>query len=148
MRYRLLGALTVLIVLIIIFNLNVSKYEEAMYGLWIADDNFCEEAEVDSILIFIGRPNGLFFKERPAYIIISPDIANEPFKMRYRSGWGGPFIGKYTIGAEVTFEGENQPIESRVSIEVDLIEGRMRIFAGEKLYGRFYRENQVTSLLR
>jgi hypothetical protein len=146
----------IIIVIIVIFwniaTVNTSNYEDYLYGLWVGDDNFCEEADIQSILVFIGEPEScLSGMERNGYVIIQyddNDVYNQGFTMNYSRDWAGPGVPKYTICADIDFDEEQMWTEDgRVKITTDMKTGVMRIHYDGQLYAKLYKDNTVSNVM-
>jgi hypothetical protein len=140
----------VIIILIVYLSYNVSTYEEYMYGLYVADSDFCASAEISSMLIFIGEPlKGWFSTTRPCYIVICDDITNQSFTINYRRGWGGPSIGEYNINSVIEFDSEDifETNGESVTFSFDMTKGSLKIFKGDNLYGKLYKQADISDLL-
>lgn len=146
-------AITVLIVLYVIYGIatyNVGHHEQYLFGYWVGDDNFCAEAEIESLSMFIGAPEcGWRRRERHAYILLqmnNGDIISQGLTFDYVPGWAGPGIGPYSINASVDFD--DVPLwgdAGCVTISVDPRNGTMRIYDGDKLYAKLYKEHSITN---
>lgn len=147
----------ILVILIIYFvrtnyhNVHQQNYEDFMYGYWVGDDGFCENAEISSMMLFIGDPikwtKGRM--QRNAYLVINNDITNQPLKIQYKkvsTGYGCK-LNKYKIRAHILFE-EETDIPPDVTLEFDVLNGKLRIHDGENLYGLLYKDNEVSHTLR
>ncbi len=147
--HRYLSILVIVVVIIVIWNvatMNTNAYDEYLYGLWIGDDEFCEDAEIDSVLLFIGESDG---GTRNAYIVIQVDgepVCNQGLVINHSRGWAGPGIDKYTVTASVDFDEEQLWSEDgRVKITVDMRTGIMRIWAGDQLYAKLYKSMEISN---
>lgn len=133
----------ILIIIIIIYNTSLN--EEYLYGFWVADDTFCEKSDISSMMIFIGtaRWNWLT-KTRTCYVIIMDDLCNQGFTITYRPSLFN--LGtKYTIYADVKFDEENI-WEDHVNIETDIYSGSMKIYRGDMMYAKLYKQHDTTNI--
>lgn len=146
-KYVLAVAIAAVIAWIYVSS-NVAKYEDYLYGFWTAcGDDFCDDAGIDSMLLFLGPAEGLCTQTRVGYVVIMNDLCNQGVTLKYTRGWGGPGISKYTINADVEFD-DAQIWEDRVKIEVDIITGRMVIRSADTVYARLEKVNDVTNIAR
>ena len=77
----------VMMITFVVFDTRVNEYEDFMYGMWVADEDFCRESGVDSMLMFIGEEDTSFLStQRNGHILISDDYSNQGFTMKYRKG--------------------------------------------------------------
>ena len=152
MSNLIIGAIVVVIIILFwtIGHSNTSSYEEFLYGMWVGDDEFCKNANIDSIMMFLGEPDvGLMSCTRDGYIIIVIDgepVVNQGFILNYSPGWSGPSIGPYTVSSDVTFDEENI-WEDDVTITVNIVNGTMRIYNGDTMYAKLYKENTLSNIL-
>jgi hypothetical protein len=138
-------ALLVVITLYVILHWNTDVNEDYLEGFWVAEDAFCEEAEIESLLLYIGeKKNG----KRQCYIVISDDITNQSFTISYYRGFSGPGVSTYKIRAKAEFESEQIWDDGTVDISVDMRDGSIRIFDGDKLYVRARKQHEVTEAAR
>ena len=149
----MLGIVIVLIIIVIFYNIltwNTSAYEDYLYGCWTAEgDAFCEEAEIDSMMIFIGEPasKGWTGVERNCYLIIMTGMANQGFTLQYTPSWGGVGIGKYSVKAKVCFD-EEQLWDEEVTITVNMRRGTMKIRSGSMVYARLNKQHDITNVAK
>lgn len=92
----------IVIILIITVWYQAHQCEEYMYGFWVATDDFCAEADISTMLLFIGRPTGWISRARQCYIVISDDIYNGAVSLSYLPSL--PFPGRYCIKASIDAE--------------------------------------------
>lgn len=146
----MIGLIIVLVVIILfytILNWNTSAYEDYIYGCWVAeDDDFCEDADIDSMMVFIGKPEraGIRSVRRNCYIIIMTDMANEGFTIEYVPAWGGIGFGNYSIRAKTCFEDDGL-WDEEVTIVVDPRKGLMTVRNGDKVFARLCKQNDITN---
>jgi hypothetical protein len=149
---QIMYAVMIVIIVIVLYNLatwNCNSYEDYLYGFWVAEgDEFCETAEIDSMLVFIGEPDrGWVSQTRTCYIIIMNDLCNQGFKLTYRCGWTGIGVGKYCVRADVEFDEEDIWPET-VSVTVDMRDGTMKIHSGDTVYARLHKQHDTTNSCR
>ena len=144
---NILYACLVVFVLYILATWHTRTNEDYLYGFWVADgDAFCEESDIESMLVFIGEPTGWWKATRMCYIIIMDDLCNQGFTMKYRRGWA-PTVGKYSISADVVFD--DIPIwEDNVTFTHDIRDGTLTICSGDTIYAKLTKEHDTTNLAR
>lgn len=146
----MLFAVIIVIVLIILYNIinwNTRSYEDYLYGCWIAEgDDFCMDAEIDSMMIFIGEPErkGFLSTVRNCYLIIMTDMANDSFTLQYKPQWGGVGVGKYSVRANVCFD-EDQLWDEEVTLTIDIRKGTLKIRNGDMVYARLNKQHDITN---
>jgi len=146
-------SLFAIIILYYALTFGVGSYEEYMYGLWTADDDFCDDAGIASMMIFIGPSTRSWTWTGPklaraGYILIADDISNQPLTMTYKSGWP-PYGGKYTVNAQFEFESEDifETDGKNLRVELDMQLGCMKIYDSERIYGKLYKQHSVSNTL-
>ena len=147
---RVLYAVIVVVILVVIYavaSMNVAPNENYLTGMWVGDDLFCEEAEIDSMLLYIGEP--VDGRMRNGYIVIQADgeMVSQGFMFEHRPGWAGPSIGGYTVHGIIDFE--DDPIwsdDGRITITTDMRTGLMRIYHKDQLYARLYKSMELSAL--
>lgn len=136
--------LIVIAIVVMVYYRDVKLNEDLMSGMWIADDKFCEEADVESMLVYFGRPDGTGSITRNGYIVIGPDVSNQGFVLKYAPLYS-PF--DRTLTATIDFD-VDQLWPKDIDIVIDAAAGSMRIYKDSKLYARLYRENMLSDTLR
>ena len=148
-EYIILGVIILLIILYLYYSWTVPTMEDYLFGMWTAeDDEFCEAAEIESMLLFIGESDGNRLPERDGYIVIMNDISNQSFTMNYKKGWSSG-LGKYRIRAKVEFA-EDQLWDDEVFITIDIRNGTMKIESIDEseLFAKLVKQNDTTNIAR
>lgn len=140
-------ALFVVVIVILIWIAargNGSTYEEYLGGFWVGDSDFCESANVESMMLFLGENEG---GVRHGYIIVQDDIANDPFTLSYWRGWTSPWRSRYVIRPTITFDSASGPFPEDSRFDLDAEKGILRILSGDVLYGKFYKQLEISDAL-
>jgi len=128
------------------WNVHGEEYENFMYGYWVADDNFCEESEIDSMLLFIGRPSKKSSAiTRPAHMIITDDIMNQKLTISHpkiKSGLSRK-LKSFSVDCEIEFEEECQ-IPNKVTMDFDICKGSLRMHKDGNLYAVMHKDHEIT----
>lgn len=145
-------AALILVAVILIYTAstwNVNTYEDYLYGFWVADgDEFCEESDIDSMLLFIGdRECGWFSNTRTCYIIIMNDLCNQGFTLTYKTGWAGIGVGVYRTRAHVEFD-EDAIWPEDVLVDVDMRAGTLRVHADGTEYARLHKQHETSNVAK
>lgn len=140
----------IIIVIILIARCNTPTCEDYLYGAWCAeDDDFCESAEIDSMIIFIGKPTRGWFGNitRQGYLIIMPGECQQSFTLSYRTAWCGPKLKKYTVCADIEFDND-QLWDKQCNVTVDVIRGTMKIKGCEEdiVFADVYKQHDITNI--
>lgn len=140
-------AVVVVIVIVIMWQSynNKSTRDDYMYGMWVGDKGFCQEAECDFMKLFIGDPvrDGILGCKRPCHLIIG-GVNAQLMDMRYYPRVVGG-CDRYTVNTQLEFD-QNEIWESKCKFEFDRNKGCLRVYAGDELYGVFYKDHEITSL--
>ena len=150
LQYGIIAAVIVLLIIIYLVSTNRGSKssldpENYVYGHWIADSGFCDESEISSMQIFIGKAaEDCTDVERPAYILINNDIANQEFEIKYKKG---KLQGDtYKVEAVLEFSDEID-IPEEVTLEFNIMKGRLRIHDDDTVYGIMYKDHEVSNML-
>lgn len=138
------GIIVILILLYVTCVWNRGFYEDYMTGFWTASgDKFCEDTEIDSMMLYLGEPTGWFNYTRECHLIITTDICNCGLKFNYMPGFNLPVVGIYRVSASVVFdeESEDQPFPAEVYIDMDPTAGVLRIHYDDVTYARLTKQH-------
>ena len=127
-------AALVFVVILVIWWLTVRlcakpALDDVLYGFWTADDDeFCENAEIDSMMLFIGPENKSSSWSRSisrsCYLIIMSGMCNQGLTLTYSPGRVDGFT--YRTQAKAIFE-EEQLWDEDVEIITDALTGTLVI---------------------
>lgn len=139
----------IIIILYYIASWNTNTYEDYLYGFWTAaGDDFCEESDIESMMVFIGEPEiSRSSRTRTCYIIIMNDLSAQGFTLEYKSSWASIGSRKYEICADVLFDDE-QIWPTKVNISVDMRVGIMKIYRDGVIYAKINKQHDITNQCR
>lgn len=175
-----IATIVVLIIIVLWFsynnyNVHIDKYEKYMYGYWVADQKFCEDSGISSMMLFIGdvcsadekqakfaimNESTADFKaadsksernikktSRAAYLVINNDITNQSLLLNYNraSSGFGSNLSDYKLLMSVDYE-EECTIPGKVNFEFNIEKNRLRIYWKNKMYGVFYKDSEITKM--
>lgn len=131
---------------------NTAYKHNYLYGMWIGDDDFNENAGVSSMLMFIGDPEAYssklndFDTKRAVCLVIDGNediISKQIINMTYRApkAISG---NKYKIKVNMEYT-ENPVMPEEMTMEVNIQNGEIKLYDKETLYGVFYKDNAITS---
>lgn len=157
-KNKLLSGLVVTIVIILLYlnlktrNLHRNVYEDYLYGNWIADDGFCDESDISSMMMFIGEPVDKKSSnvKRKAYLIINNDITNQTIDISYKKQSTGNdlTLKQYKFPVKIDFSDPDVDIPDNVNFEIDIQKGRLRIHDDEVVYGVLYKNHEISEVLK
>lgn len=151
---RIAPILAVIVILLIFYraSADTAAYEDYLRGLWVAeDDAFCEEADISSMMLYIGdsMPDGGWFggRTRACHLIIMDDKYNGGFSLRYRPprirGIGCYVVHcdapEYDPGCLMLWDG---PVE----MQMDMTRGLLKIYCGDELVARLYKSHYLSEI--
>lgn len=132
------------------YNPHVTLYNDYMYGYWVGDSIFCEQSEIDTLLLFIGELDN---NERNGYLVIGNDVADMPIKIKYDNirtfdTSRVNFLKKVEkIKIPVTIEFSDEiDIPNEVTLELDIINGTLRLFDSDTIYGVWRKDHEITAM--
>lgn len=146
----------VIIVIIWIFVLGdgaSASIEEHMTGCWIAPEDFCESADIDSMLMVFGPPparSWLGSRTRTGYIVILPNGIASLMTLTYE---GVRSTGPHSceISARIEFEDGPDWGSDPCKISIDMCRGAMQIIRDRDgspiVAARLYRNNDISDLV-
>lgn len=126
------------------WNVHGNDYENFVNGFWVADDAFCDESEIDSMLLFIGKYDKLS-GSRPAHMIIADDIMNQKIEIKHKKISSGMSkkLNKFKVDADIQFEEECQ-IPSDVTLEFDVLNGSLKIHKDGNMYAIMHKDHEIS----
>jgi hypothetical protein len=145
-------AVIVIMILVYVVRARASDVNEYITGAWIAPDEFCEDAELDSLMIVFGdltRESIFGGIKQPGYIVAMPNMINTGLTLRYSRGYSiSPY--KRVIHASVEFDdgalwGETNPTD--IILDVDMSKGKMKIHDGDTVFAILYKSNDISDLI-
>ncbi len=141
----LIGAVIVVILCVIWLQSRNYRdiYENYMTGLWIASEEFTENAEISSMRLFIG-PYHIEKQSRAAYLLINDNVTNQLINLKYAPHMVSPHIGVYTINMECEQKDKVWPVE--LTFEFDIIEQSLTIYSDDQLYGFLYKDGELSHI--
>lgn len=148
MNAHVIVVLVVVLIIYLFARFNTSAYDDYLTGYWVGDPDFCEDADIDSMLVWIGPPtSGWFSQTRDCYIVMTPDRTNQPFTMSHSKGWASPFTNKYCVKAKVELE-DDKFMPEDVEFDLDVHRGLLRIRDSETVYAKLYKQTYISDVLK
>lgn len=149
-------AAAVVVVLFIIYTLatwTTAPNEQYIGGFWMADDDeFCEDSDIGSMLLYIGDPVLSFGTvSRDCYIVVTDDVYAGGFTMKYRKKYAGVSIGKYNISSEIVFDDEPENNSEdvttiwphNVEMTFDILAGTLLVTHNDMIYAKLYKNHEI-----
>jgi hypothetical protein len=132
-----------LIFFIIIYIYTVNN-DESLTGYWVAEDTlFTNNADIDSMLLYIGEDTGTFRCNRECYIVIAPDVANQSFNMSYFKSHNLS-KNKYEFSPTLTFD-EEEVIPNGAQWFIN--DGTLTIMKDDKVYAKLYKRHDLEDVI-
>lgn len=140
----------VMVILYVVATYNQSAYERYLTGFWSAEnDEFCDDAGIESMLLYVGAPTGWLSSTRSCYLIITDDICNQTLTMSYRRGWSSIGIGKYNIAVKLDFDHDDTKdavMPQHLSMCVNMLDGTLVMRDHDKVYAQLHKQHDITNL--
>lgn len=161
-KNKLLIAIIVIVVLIIIISFIGYKYynlqktqsnkvDKFISGMWQANDEFCQKADIDKMLLYIG--DGL--EEKNAYLLIYSEgnvvvskklqIKMYPVKVS-SSEWESEYKVEIIDADDPDDTSLNDIMPSKVNMKLSIINGRLCLYKKKKIYADLFKDNISTNL--
>ncbi len=153
--------ISIVIVSIIILILGVSIKNTTTFaytvlpGFYHADADFCKGADLKRMYMYIGQPTSALSCDYPCYLVIQAlhgvvlnqkVTANIFEKWDNLSNWN-PCLGKNCKYYDISFTDiQLDEFPSKMDMRYDPLTGSIRLFQGEKLYARLYKDNLASAL--
>lgn len=142
----------IIIVILLVIWKQSTVASDYLYGFWVAEgDEFCESADIDSIMLFIGKPYSESWKERAmcmvrsnCYLVIMDNMCNQGLTLKYRRG---PFSAGTHFTASVEFA-EDPVWPEEVTIDVSVADGTLTITHDGTTYARLYKQHDTTHMAK
>lgn len=134
--------------------------DEYITGAWIAPEDFCESAEVDSLMCVFApaQSAGWAGVSRLGYIIATPDLINCGMTLRYTRGITlSTHKHRLCVIAEfdeAAIDGSDGATAApalwprELIIDVDIHDGVMRIHDNTTIYARLYKHHDLSATVR
>lgn len=139
-------AVVLVIIAVVYFYTGSDHVEEFMTGCWVAPDDFCESAEVDSIMVvFDGYDSEI--GGRRGYIVILPNGVKSPFVAKYLGTTASTAYSKKLRVAFTFDDGPNWGDET--VMDIDMKRGLINISNSDNvLYAKLYRNNDISDMVK
>jgi hypothetical protein len=144
----MLVAVVIVLFLVITYFIykNSAQNEDYLYGFWLADgDDFCARSGINSMLLFIGRPDsGWLSVTRPCYIIIMNNLCNQGLTLTYSPRY---WPGSYGLDVRAEFDDESIWPEN-VRVTTDIHTGTLVVTSGDTIYAELTKQHDTTNAAR
>lgn len=122
--------LLVIMIVILIYYLLISH--KFLSGLWVCDDDFCLEGEINQMIVYIGESK-IFCKRKICVIML--DANNSPYQFCF-DAFCDPLTKKMIIKSD-----EETIFPSNMSVNLSVMDGSLILYDSEKEYARLYKDN-------
>jgi hypothetical protein len=128
------GVLLVAAMFIITLAIIYYYRPDFLTGFWRATEEFCAEAEVDYMLLYISEPSGILGRSRAGYVIL--DENHQGFDLTVGQNWK---VNPYRCKCSATVEYDDDPLwGSTITLESD--GNTLKVFTDGKLALYAHRE--------
>ena len=130
----------VVVILVVIIYWNKSMCSGATRGFWIADPDFCQEAEIDSLIMKISKNDAYILGIKDGEIFINENTGIN--MSNATSTMGDNFTAKISF-----LDIENEQFPKKATIKVYPYVGKLMLYDKDNnLYGVFYKDGSSTEL--
>ena len=141
-KHLLYGAIVILVIIIIVmYFMHSSTWDKYMEGMWKSTDEFAEQSDIDVAWLYLGDKNS--YHTRLGYLIMYGDdevIFNKKFKMKIYPGIS--LINPITRKIDLIFDEPDDNIPEKLTMCIDLIEGKMILYDNEQVYLSVIKNNE------
>ena len=147
----LIGVVIVFIIFIIITCYRNLSLNEFLYGMWVCDNDFCQEAELGGFYIMIGEPEmGLLSDTSSMYVVMyntSGDvIENKLFNIKIGHSYSPTKIAKRSL--KIIDDDYEGPLPKEMNITISVMDGHMVLYGvgetADTIYGTLYKDHDST----
>lgn len=143
-----LVALLIVVVIIIFISYNNILYQRYLYGMWIADDDFCNESDLDGFMIMMGPSQGGYITDtRSMYVVMYNDdgmLCNRTLEVRL----GNTMVTSEYQNRSIHIVDEDFDIMPRdMTLSTSIMKGHMVLYGGDDgktIYGSLYKDHDST----
>jgi hypothetical protein len=154
MKYYL-GIIVVFIIILIIYSRYIE--DKNLNGFWKADAEFCQNAELEFFMLYMGKNESYITNNRNGYMLAKNDkgiIINSSIKMNLsphnKLSVLNPFImneKKYNVVIEWEDENHDEDIfPSELHLMYYPNHGKLVMYNNDTVLGCFYKDNYLSSL--
>lgn len=127
------------IVLVLFYYYKTTMFTDYLSGVWIGDDDFVKSANIDGMMIYIGKPLWTYTGyKHDCYIIIMNDIYQSKFTIKYSF----PIKNTVNISTDIS----DEVWSGKLKLKLDIINGTLSIFNNEVVYCKLIKNNQISQL--
>lgn len=141
------GVIISILIIIILYYLYSYLFPsdnpiEGFGGMWIPDSNFLNETGANNILLYINNENA---KNMQMCIVIDEDIYVFSADIEESKKSNGNYDTAEVSMKAVVREGTTPGWRENLDIKYIPIQGMVVIKSGDKLYGLFYKDHELTN---
>jgi hypothetical protein len=146
-----LPILIILIIYLIILEYHFWYISHVLSGFWYADEEFCEQCEIDTFMIYLGSPSW-FSRSRGAYVLMVKGesvLVNHPCTVSLQCNWR---VSNWSIGMNpkyfsLKFSETPPQLPKTVILKMYPQENKMVLRDSDTIYGIFYKDGSQSELV-
>ena len=132
-KYVIIIAILIILVILLIFLTQYLLFvNNFLCGLWVCDDDFCNNSEINQLLFYIGDYK--LFCDRKLCVLIL-DSNDVPYQFTFDMT-----CNPITKTIELTCE-EESIFPNSMDMELSITDGSLILSDGEHEYARLYKDN-------
>lgn len=146
---KYLIAFLIVIVIIMFISYTNIQYKNYLYGMWIADDDFCSESDLDGFMIMMGPSQGGYITDtRSMYVLMYNDegmLCNRTLEVRL----GTTIVaGDYQNRSMYIVEDDFDIMPKDMTLSTSIMKGHMVLYGtgedSKTIYGSLYKDHDST----
>lgn len=155
--YIIIFSIIIILLIFLIFKIvdtRTDDYESSIYGLWVADEAFSEQAELTSMMLFIGEKENKGYRkiQRKANLVMMNgdiEISKQILTIDYKPKWfcNPSKISNYTVKININYD-EDDIMPTKMTMDVDICKGIMKLYSDGVMYAFLYKDASLSDLLR
>jgi hypothetical protein len=137
---------TLIIVLIVIVYMN-SLGSDYLYGMWVADSDFCDESDLTGFMIMMGPAQG-WWGVRTMYVLMFNDegtLCNRTVDVQLGSSY---FPGKYQNRSLTILDEDFKIMPLEMTLSTSIMDGHMVLYGrgedSDTIYASMYKDHDST----
>jgi hypothetical protein len=148
-HYNIFIGLIIVLVLIVIYVVYQNhQHGEYLYGMWIADEDFCTESDLTGFMMMIGPSSGWFTEQRTMYIVMYNEegtLCNRTVNVQL----GTSIIpGSYQNRSLYILEEDFDIMPREMVLSMSIMNGHMILYGtgedSETIYASMYKDHDST----
>lgn len=148
----LLISIVVILVILLLYYYSRSIEDDMLTGFWCADPSFCQVAELEMFVLYLG--DNISYNIRPGYLLAANSsgiILNNPINLHLSKSVSMPYINKEVL-YDANIDWLDTPLEDESTFPSELQmayypkAGKLVLYDGDEIVASLWKDNQMSSL--